>query len=81
MQCVLNQGQDVPVGITESLLVLIQEENTIRARLEQDLGELSKDLNTLSLLQNNGRFITQTPCCQWQHKEDVFIVGYFWLPT
>lgn len=55
VQSLVALGQDVPVGITESLLVLIQEENTIRTRLEQDIAELSKELNTLSLLQNNGR--------------------------
>ena len=56
----MSVGEDVPAGITDSLLVLIQEENTIRARLEQDLNELSNDLNALSLLQNNGKFIHYT---------------------
>ena len=47
-------AQDVPAEVTQSLLVLLQEETTVRTRLEHDLMDLEKELNTLKVLQDNG---------------------------
>ena len=53
----LTLGQDVPADITQSLMALLQEESTIRTRLEHDLAELGAEINTLTALTNNGRYI------------------------
>ncbi|KAH3819207.1 hypothetical protein DPMN_120940, partial [Dreissena polymorpha] len=45
--------QDVPVDISQSLSVLIQEEANIRSQLDADLTALAQTLDALTNLQNN----------------------------
>ncbi|XP_045165712.2 complement C1q-like protein 4 [Mercenaria mercenaria] len=60
-------AQDLPADITQSMLVLLQEETTLRTKLEQDMAELGKELNTLKALKNN-----VTCECPWHTQPVAF---------
>ncbi|XP_045165295.2 complement C1q-like protein 4 [Mercenaria mercenaria] len=60
-------AQDVPADITQSLMVLLQEEAAIRSKLEHDLTELGNDLDTLNALKHN-----VTCQCPWHTQPVAF---------
>lgn len=51
----ISLAQDIPADITQSLVVLLQEEASVRAKLDRDLAQLSNELDTLKALKSNGK--------------------------
>jgi len=61
------QGADLSVDISNSLLALLTEEQTIRNQLESQLNDLGAELNSLQALQNN-----VTCECSWHQNPIAF---------